>query len=181
MVIVLREHGKPLHYSEIAERVNQRLPEDQQTTAHNIHAHIGRLPEIFVRVGRGLFGLAEWGLVQESCSADTAYRILQEEGRALHIEALTDRVLETWHVKRNSVKAAIDLDDRIEQVGRNLYWLKDVSQAHTEVGETAQSDFDQMFGSLLIQRQQDLERGRINTEQTNDLEEIRRLDIDLLR
>ncbi|MFW5709443.1 MAG: sigma-70 family RNA polymerase sigma factor [Chloroflexota bacterium] len=181
MVIVLREHGKPLHYSEIAERVNQRLPEDQQTTAHNFHAHMGRLPEVFVRVGHGIFGLAEWGLAQDKNLPDAAYRVLTEAGHALHIEALTDRVLETWHVKRNSVKAAIDLDDRIEQVGRNLYWLKDVSQTHTEAGETAQSDFDQMFGSLLLQRQQDLERDRINTEQTNDLEEIRRLDIDLLR
>lgn len=182
MVLVLREHGQPLHYREIAERVNQRLPAEQQTTAHNIHAHIGRMPDVFVRVGHGIFGLAEWGLIQDRNLADGAYRVLKETGHALPLEQLIDRVLETWHVRRTSVKAAIDLDDRFQQVGRNLYWIKEVPQTHTTAGTTAPSmDFDQMFGSLLLQRQQDLERDRMNSEQTNHLEEIRRLDIDLLR
>jgi RNA polymerase sigma factor (sigma-70 family) len=181
MIIVLREHGKPLHYREIANRVNQRLPEDQQTTAHNIHAHIGRLPDIFVRVGHGVFGLAEWGLARDDNLADAAHRVLTEVGHALSIEELIDRVLETWRVKRTSVRAAIDLDDRFEQVGRNIYWLKNKPQTQTEEDAPSQSSFDQMFGSLLFQRQQTLERDRISAEQTNDLEEIRRLDIDLLR
>lgn len=181
IVIVLREHGKPLHYSEIAERVNQRLPDDQQTTAHNIHAQIGRMTDIFIRVGHGVFGLAEWGLVQDNNIANAAYRILTEAGGALHIEELTDRVLETWHVRRTSVKAAIDLDDRFEQVGRNLYWLRNTPQMSTEGDAAQKPSFDQMFGSLLLQHQQDLERDRISAEQTNDLEEIRRLDTDLLR
>jgi hypothetical protein len=128
-----------------------------------------------------LFGLAEWGLVQERCTSDTAYRILREEGRALHIESLIDRVLETWHVKRASVRAAIDLDDRFEKVGNSLYWLKSPPELQAEEAAPPQSSFDQMFGSLLLQQQHALERDRMGAEQTNELEEIRRLDTDLLR
>ncbi len=123
IIVVLRTHGKPLHYSEITDRVNQRLPDDQQTTAHNIHAQIGRLTGIFVRVGHGIFGLAEWGLTQDSCVADAAHRVLSEAGTVLDIEEITTRVLKTWHVKPTSVRAAIDLDKRVVRVAPNRYVL----------------------------------------------------------
>ncbi|HSH79999.1 MAG TPA: hypothetical protein VLA19_15855 [Herpetosiphonaceae bacterium] len=99
------------------------MPEAQQTTARNIHGQLGRLPNIFVRVGRGTFGLAEWGLVQERSSADTACRLLEEEGAPLDLETLTDRVLDVWQIQRRSVRAAIDLDPRFEEVRTGVYWL----------------------------------------------------------
>lgn len=127
IIFVLRQHGKPMHYSEIARQVNLRLPPGQQTTAHNLHALMGRQGSLFVRVGHGIFGLAEWGLKRDKNLSGAAYRVLCEAGHALPIEQLIDRVLETWQAKRSSVRAAIDLDDRFERVGRSLYWIKDAS------------------------------------------------------
>jgi len=179
IIVVLREHSHPLHYKEIAERVNQRLPEDQQTTAHNVHAQLGRMTNFFVRVGHGIFGLAEWGLVQDGKVADAAYRILSETGHALEIEQLTDKVLETWHVRRTSVRAAIDLDDRFVQVGRNLYWLAGQSQEQGD--QTVSTNFDTIFGESLLKRQQELHRIGQHTNQTDTLEDLRRLGTDLLK
>lgn len=177
MIIVLRKHGKPLHFTEIAERVNQRLPQDKQTGVHNMHNQLGRLPNIFVRVGRGLFGLAEWGLVQEDHSADTAYRILRETGHPLELEELIDRTLEIWHVQRNSVRAGVDLDPRFQKVGRNLYWVKDAHQ--TEGEEQRTDDFDTLFGKHLVERQQELQRLDSDQDLGVELDEARRLGSEL--
>ena len=57
MILTLRELGEPSHYTAIAERTNNLLPPEQQTSARNIHAHLHRRSDIFIRVGRGIFGL----------------------------------------------------------------------------------------------------------------------------
>lgn len=173
IIIVMRQHGKAMHYSEIAERVNQRLPIEQQTKAHNVHAQIGRVPDIFVRVGHGIFGLAEWGLKQDRTLADAAYRVLCEANQALDIEQLTDRVLEIWHVKRSSVRAAIDLDHRFTMVGQSMYWLADAPLSDTEGKPT--NDFDTLFGDVLLRRREELERDRASSSQHDALEDVRRL------
>lgn len=173
IIIVMRQHGKAMHYSEITERVNQRLPIEQQAKAHNVHAQIGRVPDIFVRVGHGIFGLAEWGLKQDRTLADAAYRVLCEANQALDIEQLTDRVLEIWHVKRSSVRAAVDLDHRFTTVGQSMYWLADTPLSGTEGKST--NDFDTLFGDVLLRRREELERDRANSNQHDALEDVRRL------
>ena len=62
IILALRQIGQPAHYGEITETVNRLLPEDMQTRPHHIRARLIRRPDIFVRAGRGIYGLAEWGL-----------------------------------------------------------------------------------------------------------------------
>jgi DNA-directed RNA polymerase specialized sigma24 family protein len=123
IIIVLREHGKPLHFTEIAARVNQRLPVDRQARPQSIHAQLGADFQIFARVGPGTFGLAEWGLAPERDSVETAYRILCETGHPLEIDVLIDRVLERWQIQRGSVRIALRLDPRFTRVDPKLIWL----------------------------------------------------------
>lgn len=155
MIIVLRQHGAPLHYAKIAACVNQRLPAAQQTSAHNIHAQMGRLAQIFVRVGHGIFGLAEWGLEQDRNVANAAYRVLNTTGHALDLEDLTDRVLETWQVKRGSVRAAIDLDPRFAEVSPGRYWLTAPSPDQT-VETAPNDDFSTLFGDVFMRQHSEL-------------------------
>jgi hypothetical protein len=123
MILALRELGEPSHYSVIAERTNARLPPDQQASDRNIYAHMHRRSDIFVRVGHGIFGLAEWGLPDDGSLANAAYRVLAEAGHPLHVEALIDRVLETWRARRSSVYAAIASDDRFCRTDRATFGL----------------------------------------------------------
>lgn len=125
MVLALREIGEPAHYKAIAEKTNLLLPPEQRTTAKNIHAHISRLPEVFVRVGHGVFGLAEWGLSDDGNLANAAARVLREAGKNLHIEEITDRVLETWKARPGSVEAAMVQDARFVDLGSGYYILRE--------------------------------------------------------
>ena len=123
MVAVLHELDEPTHYSVIAERTNALLPPDQRTSVHNIHAHMQRRPDLFVRVGRGIFGLKEWGLPDDGGLANAAYRVLNEAGHPLHIEELTERVLEIWHARPSSVYTSIVSDERFLRVNASTYGL----------------------------------------------------------
>lgn len=67
IVLALQQIGHPVHYSVIAERTNALLPPDQQTSVRNIHAILGRYPDIFVHPGRGMYGLR--GHLMEEASA----------------------------------------------------------------------------------------------------------------
>jgi RNA polymerase sigma factor (sigma-70 family) len=58
IIVTLREIGKPTHFTTIADAVNQQLPSDRQTTAHNVHAYMMRYEKIFTRVGNGTYALS---------------------------------------------------------------------------------------------------------------------------
>ena len=79
-------------------------------------------------MGHGIFGLADWGLQQDRSLREAAIRVLREAGHPLNIQQMTDRVLDTWNVKRTSVQAAIYLEPRIVRIRPNLYWLADSAQ-----------------------------------------------------
>lgn len=123
MIQALRQIGVPVHYSEIAKRTNTFLPIDQQATPRIIHAHISRCPDIFVRVGHGVFGLAEWGLLDDGSIANAVVRVLDEESQLLSLDRITSRVLENWRVNAGSVHMAIVNDDRIIKCNSEQYGL----------------------------------------------------------
>jgi hypothetical protein len=122
MMMALRELGEPTHYTVIAERTNHLLPE-RQTSARNVHAHLHRRSDIFIRVGRGIFGLREWGLPDDGSLANAVHRVLVDAGQPLHLETITDRVLETWRARRFSVYVAIINDDRFRRTAVSTYGL----------------------------------------------------------
>lgn len=140
IIVVLRQHGKALHYSEIAKRVNKRVSEEQQTTSRNVHAKLGSYSDIFIRVGHGIFGLAKWGLTQDRTLADAAIRVLRETGHPLNLEQLTDGVLETWHARRTSVQMAVQLEPRLSILSGNLYWIADTPEQLFETTDNEGND-----------------------------------------
>jgi DNA-directed RNA polymerase alpha subunit len=179
MVLALRGIGKPEHYTEITRKTNELLPKDQRASAHNIHAHMGRLPDIFVRCGRGIFGLAEWGLHQDDCLADAACRVLTEASRPLHVEAIIDRVLQTWQAERESVYAAIQNDERFYRVGKGMYWLTDRIGQVRNKGRGC--SFSEVYGEYLLERQKEHEgrEGSTQHDTHGEVEKIKRLGLDL--
>lgn len=158
LILALRQIGEPAHYEVIAERTNALLPENLHRTTHNIHAELGRRPEVFVRVGHGVFGLVEWGLDDDGCVANAIHRVLMEAGKPLHYEIITDRVLETWKVRPESVYAALSVDERFISIGSGVYWTRD-----QEMTEPC-ADFGDLFGTKLAQRQKDIDRWDDSTQ-----------------
>jgi restriction system protein len=113
---VLRQASEPLHYREITERARARnLVETKgQTPARTMNAQlstsIGSGESPFVRVGRGVYGLAAWeheakkAVVPTSTTPepkreyrsykDAAQQVLTEVGRPLHYKKITQYALD---------------------------------------------------------------------------------------
>lgn len=156
LVATMREMGEPAHFTLIAEHVNALLPAHRQTKPHNVHALLGRYEDIFARVGHGIFGLVEWGLLNDGNLANAVERVLAAANKPLHIDTITREVLKTWRVNAGSVYAAIQSDERFVSLGSAIYYLRDrvVMGGATEVLE-----FAELFGDQLVSWQEQLPNG----------------------
>ena len=177
IVLAMRRMGHPAHFTEIARAANELLPPDKQLSPQYTY-NILLSNDLFVRVGRGVFGLTEWGLPSDSCLADAAYRVLSEANKPLHIDVLTDKVLETWQARRTSVLIAVENDDRFCKVGRQTYWLRE-RIARGESGEEA--SFSDIFGHYIRvgQERSDSWEQEKEYDVHDEVEKLRRIGTDL--
>lgn len=99
--IVLKQIGKPLHFREIAEMINEgRLFEAVNVSPQTVHNELIKSDK-FILVGRGTYGLKEWGY-ESGTVKEVIERVLREEG-PLSQDEIMDRVLDRRMVKRNTV------------------------------------------------------------------------------
>lgn len=97
--LVIRHHGSPLHFSEVAKLITEMFGcRSHPATCHN---ELIKDKQRFVLVGRGLYGLAEWGYT-DGVVRDVIADILRSHG-PLSKEELVSRVLKERHVKENTV------------------------------------------------------------------------------
>lgn len=156
IVAALREIGSPAHFTLVTERVNSLLPAGKKAKPHNVHAHLSRYDNIFARVGHGVFGLVEWGLVNDGNLANAVERVLTAANKPLHIDVITREVLKTWYVNAGSVYAAIQSDERFASLGSAVYYLRNRVGAG---GASHTSEFADLFGDQLTTWQEQLPNG----------------------
>jgi len=111
--VVLRESEKPLHFVEVAKLIAQlqeALPEQKkrQVLPQTVHNELIKDPR-FVLVGRGTYGLSEWGLTPGTVK-DVLLQVLKEAGNALYKEQLIEKALEQRQVKESTI--LLNLQDR---------------------------------------------------------------------
>ena len=103
--LALKRHGSPMHFSEVATRVEELFGRKAHiATTHNELIKDSR----FVLVGRGLYALAEWGYAQ-GVVKDVIREILKEHG-PLHKQEIVERVKRERYVKDNTI--AVNLQNR---------------------------------------------------------------------
>jgi hypothetical protein len=105
--IILKQVGKPLHFSEVTRLINETLPSDRQAYVQTVHNELIKDPR-FVLVGRGLYALKEWGYEPGTVS-QTIAEIIKKEGPLEKVE-IVKRVLQKRLVKENTV--LINLQNR---------------------------------------------------------------------
>jgi hypothetical protein len=144
IIVALRELGEPSHFTAVAEAVNKQLPDDRQTTTHNVHGHMGRYENIFVRVGHGIYGLVEWGKRKDDSVVETAVRFLRETNQPQHISAITEYVLQSWQINPATVYPALHDEsyyrdstrgDLCLLLGEGVFTLSEWEEARTAVIE----------------------------------------------
>ena len=87
--------------------------------------------------------------------ANSAYRVLRAAGKPLHIDTITDGVLETCQVRRTTFYMAVKNDPRFLHIGPGMYMLRDRLSGQAE-HETA-AGFGDLFGERLGRWQADLD------------------------
>lgn len=119
--IILKNEGKPLHFSEVTRLINQVLPAKRQAYVQTVHNELIK-DKRFVLVGRGLYALSEWGYEPGTVS-ETISQILKQEG-PLSKEEVVKKVLEKRLVKENTI--LINLQNRrlFDRDGSGKYSLK---------------------------------------------------------
>jgi len=105
--IVIKEHGQPLHFREVADFINKANLGSNLAQAQTVHNELIKDPR-FILVGRGTYALKEWGY-QPGTVKDVIIQALKENGSLTKDEILS-KVLDTRLVKPNTV--LINLQNR---------------------------------------------------------------------
>ncbi len=117
--LVLRRHGSPMHFTEVAKSISSTFGKNAHPqTTHNELIKDGR----FVLVGRGLYGLSDWGYSVGTVK-DVIKNILKAHG-TLTKEEVIKKVLKERYVKENTI--LVNLQDR-------RYFKKDPSDSYIAI------------------------------------------------
>ena len=96
--LVLRKHGSPIHFKEVAKAITQYF--NKKAHVATTHNELIKDPR-FVLVGRGLYALTEWGYMS-GVVKDVIKKILEKEG-PLAKEKVVEKVLKERYVKENTI------------------------------------------------------------------------------
>ena len=97
--LVLKQQTKPMHFRDVAREINKIFDKKAHiATTHNELIKDDR----FVLVGRGLYGLREWGHTA-GVVHEVITDILRENGKAMTREEIIDAVLLKRSVKPNTI------------------------------------------------------------------------------
>ena len=120
---VLRESGRPLHFTEITRRVRPMLNGKSAMSDRNVHAWMDRYKEWFKWAGAGIYGLSEWDIgvragnlegvlkpARRMGIGDEIALLLSEQKEPISLSYIEDHVLSRFEVNRESVSASIIQD-----------------------------------------------------------------------
>jgi DNA-directed RNA polymerase delta subunit len=124
--LVFKKHGKPLHFTEVAnliDKLEYNLPNKKTypQTVHNELIKDGR----FVLVGRGTYALSEWGYFPGTIK-DIITKVLKEKNEPMQKDELVNQVLAQRLVAKNTVLMNLNNKKHFEKDANDKYFLKGV-------------------------------------------------------
>lgn len=114
--LVMRKHGSPLHFKEVAKAINEHF--GKKTHIATCHNELIKDPR-FVLVGRGMYALKEWGY-ETGVVKDVISRILKKEG-PLSKEEIIDKVLKERYLKKNTIVVNLQNPKYFKKNKQGLY------------------------------------------------------------
>lgn len=103
--LIMKKEGKPLHFTEIAKRINEASFDTRIAYPATIHNEL-ILDGKYVLVGRGIYALKEWGY-KPGVVLDVIKNILSESKTPLTRDDIIREVLKNRIVKRSTVVLAL--------------------------------------------------------------------------
>jgi len=124
--IVFKKEGRPLHFQEITEKINQlkfNLPKERPVLVQTVHNELIK-DERFVLVGRGIYALSEWGY-QPGQVRDIILKVLKETKKPLTKEEILKKVLSQRLVKENTVLLNLSNKNYFTRNSQGKYWIRE--------------------------------------------------------
>ncbi len=106
--LALKEHKKPLHFTKIAELINEYKLSKKKAHPQTVHNELIKDAR-FVLVGRGIYALEEWGYFSGTIK-DIIEIILKTNNRPMMKDEIVEKVLKMRKVKKTTVM--INLNNR---------------------------------------------------------------------
>jgi len=119
--VILKEHGKHMHFNEIADTIKQSDFKRKDVTTQAIHNELIK-DKRFVLIGRGIYALKEWGY-KKGTVADIISEVLREAGEPLHRDEIVKRVLKSRFVKETTILLNLQGKSQFKRVAKATYEL----------------------------------------------------------
>jgi hypothetical protein len=119
--VILKDHGKHMHFNEIAGAIKKSSFKRKDVTTQAIHNELIK-DKRFVLVGRGIYALKEWGYEQGTV-ADIITKVLKEAGEPLHRDEIVKRVLKSRYVKETTILLNLQGKPQFKRVAKATYAL----------------------------------------------------------
>ncbi len=119
--VILKEHGKHLHFNEIAEAIKDSEFKRKDVTTQAIHNELIK-DKRFVLIGRGIYALKEWGY-EKGTVADIISEVLSKAGEPLHRDEIVKRVLQSRYVKETTILLNLQGKPQFKRVAKATYDL----------------------------------------------------------
>ena len=122
--LVLKKENKPKHFREIASLINTANFSNKKANVQTVHNELIKDAR-FVLVGRGIYGLSEWGY-KAGTVKDVLVNILKESRRSLPKQELVTRVLSSRYVKENTILLNLQDSKVFRKKDDGTYSLREV-------------------------------------------------------
>jgi hypothetical protein len=105
--------GRPLHFTEITQRIGTQFPELPAIEERTIHNRLVSRSDKFVWVKNGTYGLKAWGLKRPPYLKDKLIELLSDASYPLPYWYLKEKALEVCNCKETSVRMTLDLNPKV--------------------------------------------------------------------
>ena len=119
ILISLKKIAKPLHFTDIIKHVLQDFDSKKNVTPQAIHNELIRHDE-FVLVGRGTYGMKDWGLVAGTV-CDVIKTVLVEHGGPMKRQEIIEAVLKKRDIRLGTISLNLQKYPFFKRVGRAVY------------------------------------------------------------
>ncbi len=120
--LILRQSGKPLHFRQIAEKINEVGFDHKKAHPATVHNELILDANRYVLVGRGIYALKEWGY-KPGIVSDIIALVLREAGRPLSKQEIIDLVKQQRMVKEATIVLALVNKDMFKKLPDGKYTL----------------------------------------------------------
>jgi hypothetical protein len=119
--VILADHGKPMHFSDIAKEIKSSEFKRKDVTTQAIHNELIK-DKRFVLIGRGIYALDSWGYSKGTVS-DIITKVLRKAGEPLHRDEIVKRVLKSRQVKETTILLNLQSKPEFKRVAKATYTL----------------------------------------------------------